>query len=93
MLKARRLDAAGMCLWPLWLPKSGALACNLLHARELTELGAIAEEHSPVRQQGQVRPSAGQDTVDGAVLRVLSYPDRATKSCIMRYTHTKSWKT
>ena len=54
MLEARRLDAGGMCLWPLWRPKPGALACNLLHARELTEFGAIAEEHSPVRQQGQV---------------------------------------
>ena len=54
VLKARRLDAEGMCLWPLWRPKPGALASNLLHARELTEFGAIAEEHSPVRQQGQV---------------------------------------
>ena len=55
MLKAMRLDAGGMCLWPLWQPRlAGALASNPLHARELTEFGAIAEEHSPVRQQGQV---------------------------------------
>ena len=44
-----------MCLWPPWQQKlAGALAGNLLHARELTEFGAVAEEHSPVGQQGQV---------------------------------------
>ena len=85
MLKARRLDAAGMCLWPLWLPKYGALACNLLHARELTELGAVAEEHSPVRQQGQVAHL--QDKTLLLVLFCGSYPilteSQRAASCAM----------
>ena len=51
---------------------AGALASDTLHARELTEFGAIAEEHGPVRQQGQVAHL--RDKTLSMVLFCGSYP-------------------